>query len=58
LANYPPGRYFVVALPVVAVFVAAIVERDLPKGMPAAIATAGSIIAGTATVEALFRAHW
>jgi uncharacterized membrane protein len=52
------GRYFVVALPVVAVFVSAMVDRDLPKGMPAAIATAGSIIAGTATVEALFRAHW
>jgi len=52
------GRYFVIALPVAAIFVAAIVNRDLPKGMPAAIATAGSIIAGTATVEALFQAHW
>jgi len=30
----------------------------LPKGMPAAIAIVGSIIAGTATVEALFQAHW
>ena len=42
------------------VFVAAIVNRDLPKykGVPAAIAAAGSIIAGTATVEALFQAHW
>jgi predicted membrane protein DUF2142 len=52
------GRYFVIALPVAAVFVAAIADRDLPKGMTAAIATAGSIIAGTATVEALFHAHW
>jgi hypothetical protein len=52
------GRYFVIALAVAAIFVAAIVDRDLPKGMPAAIAIAGSIIAGTATVEALFHAHW
>jgi hypothetical protein len=52
------GGYFVIVLPVAAVFVAAIVDRDLPKTMPAAIAMAGSIIAGTATVEALFRAHW
>jgi uncharacterized membrane protein len=52
------GRYFVIVLPVAAVFVAAIVDRDLPKAMPAAVATAGSFIGGTATVEALFRAHW
>ena len=52
------GRYFVIALPVAAVFVAAMVDRDLPKGLPAAIAIAGSIIAGAATVEALFQAHW
>jgi uncharacterized membrane protein len=52
------GRYFVIVLPVAAVFVAAIVDRDLPKAMPTAIAMAGSIIAGTATVEALFQAHW
>src|SRR5436190_23849672 len=47
------GRYFVIALPVAAVFIATIINRELPKGMPAAIAIAGSIIAGTATVEAL-----
>jgi uncharacterized membrane protein len=52
------GRYFVIVLPVAAVFVAAIVNRELPRGMPAAIATAGSMIAGTATVEALLQAHW
>jgi len=52
------GRYFVIALPAAAVFVAAVVNRGLPKGMPAAIAIVGSIIAGTATVEALFQAHW
>jgi Predicted membrane protein (DUF2142) len=52
------GRYFVIALPAAAVFVAAIIDRELPKGMPAAIAIGGSIIAGTTTVEALFQAHW
>jgi uncharacterized membrane protein len=52
------GRYFVIALPVAAVFAAAMINRELPKGMPTAIATAGAIIAGTATVEALLQAHW
>ena len=52
------GRYFVIALPAAMVFVAAIINRGLPKGVPAAIAIVGSIIAGTATVEALFQAHW
>jgi hypothetical protein len=30
----------------------------LPSAMPAAIAITGSMIAGIATVEALFQAHW
>ena len=37
------GRYFVIALPVAAIFVAAVINRELPEGMPAAIATAGSM---------------
>ena len=52
------GRYFVVVLPVAAIFVAIVVNRELPSAMPAAIAITGSMIAGIATVEALFRAHW
>jgi uncharacterized membrane protein len=52
------GRYFVVALPVTATFIAAVVNRELPRGMPAAIAIAGSMIAGITTVEAVLRAHW
>jgi uncharacterized membrane protein len=51
------GRYFVVVLPVAAIFVAIVVNRELPNGVPAAIAITGSMIAGIATVEALFRAH-
>ena len=52
------GRYFVVVLPVAAIFVAIMVNRELPNAVPAAIAITGSMIAGIATVEALFRAHW
>jgi hypothetical protein len=52
------GRYFVIALPAAAVFVAAVIDRELPKGMPATIAIGGSMIAGITTVEALFQAHW
>lgn len=52
------GRYFVIALPVAAIFIAAVVNRELPRGMPAAIAIAGSMIAGITTVEAVLRPHW
>jgi hypothetical protein len=52
------GRYFVIALPVAAIFMAGAINRGLPPGMPAAIAIAGSLISGTATAAALFQAHW
>jgi uncharacterized membrane protein len=52
------GRYFVIALPAAAIFIAAVVNRELPRGMPAVIAVAGSMIAGITTVEAILRAHW
>ena len=52
------GRYFVIALPVAAVFIAALVNCELPRGVPAAIAIAGSMIAGITTVEAVLRPHW
>jgi uncharacterized membrane protein len=52
------GRYFVVVLPVAAIFAATVVNCELPNAVPAAIAITGSMIAGTATVETLFRAHW
>jgi uncharacterized membrane protein len=52
------GRYFVVVLPVAAIFVAIMVNRELPNAVPAAIAITGSMIAGIATFEALFQAHW
>src|SRR4051812_4606391 len=52
------GRYFVVVLPVAAIFVATVVNRELPSAISSAIAITGSMIAGIATVEALFQAHW
>jgi uncharacterized membrane protein len=52
------GRYFVVALPVAGIFIAAVINRELPRGLPAAIAIAGSMIAGITTVESVLRAHW
>ena len=52
------GRYFVIVLPVAAIFVATVINRELPSAMPAAIAITGAVIAGVATIEQLFRAHW
>jgi uncharacterized membrane protein len=51
------GRYFVIVLPVAAICVATAVNRELPSTLPSAIAITGSVIAGVATVESLFRAH-
>ena len=52
------GRYFVIALPAAAIFVAGLINIELPRGTPAAIAISGSMMAGIASVEALIRAHW
>jgi uncharacterized membrane protein len=52
------GRYFVIALPVAAIFVAAVANLKLPAGASAIIAIVGAMISGIVTVEALFRAHW
>jgi len=43
---------------VAAVFIAALVNCELPGRMPAVIAIAGSMIAGITTVEAVLRPHW
>ena len=53
------GRYFVIVLPVAAVFIAALVNCELPRRAPRkSIAIAGSMIAGITTVEAVLRPHW
>ena len=52
------GRYFIIALPVAAIFVAAAADRDLPYRMTSVIATLGAMISGIMTVDALWQAHW
>jgi hypothetical protein len=43
---------------VAAIFIAALVNRELPRGMPALIAITGSMIAGITSVDAVLQAHW
>jgi uncharacterized membrane protein len=52
------GRYFVVILPVAAIFIAAVINYEVPYGTSAVVATGGAMISGFATIEALLRAHW
>ena len=52
------GRYFVVILPVAAIFIAAVIHLEVPYRTSAVVASAGSMISGFATIEALLRAHW
>ena len=47
----------VIVLPVAAIFVATVMNHELPSTFPSAIAITGSVIAGVATVELLFREH-
>ena len=51
------GRYFVIVLPVAAICVATVINREMPSTLTAAIAITGSVIAGAATVESLFRTY-
>jgi hypothetical protein len=52
------GRYFVIVLPMAAIFMAALTNLELPRGMPALTAITGSMIAGLTTVHAVLNAHW
>jgi hypothetical protein len=52
------GRYFVIALPVAAIFLASLINLELPRGTPALIGITGSMIAGITTVEAVLQTHW
>ena len=52
------GRYFVIALPVTAIFIAAVCNIGLPRGVLAATAITGSLLSGISTFEALLEAHW
>jgi len=52
------GRYFLIALPPTAIFLAAMINLALPRGAPAMAAIAGVVLSGIATINALFEAHW
>jgi hypothetical protein len=52
------GRYFVIVLPVAAIFMASVINLELPHGTPALIGITGSMIAGITTVNAVLQAHW
>src|SRR5256886_11545496 len=52
------GRYFVVALPMAAIFLAATINVDLPRGAVATAAISGSLLSGATSFQALLGAHW
>ena len=52
------GRYFVPILPLVAIIVAAVVNRGPSERMSAAMAVILAVLSGCASVEAILRADW
>jgi Predicted membrane protein (DUF2142) len=52
------GRYFVIALPMAAIFMASMTNVHLPRGVLAATAITGSLLSGIASFQALLGAHW
>jgi uncharacterized membrane protein len=52
------GRYFVIALPIAAIFLASMTNINLPRPALAAIAITGSLLSGIASFQALLGAHW
>jgi uncharacterized membrane protein len=52
------GRYLIVIVPLLAVIIAAVVNRALPKKLVAGLAGCGSLLSGLATIEAVLRVDW
>jgi uncharacterized membrane protein len=52
------GRYFVIALPIAAIFLASLTNVDLPRRIVAGTAIAASLLSGAASVLTLVNAHW
>src|SRR5258708_27442972 len=52
------GRYFVIALPMAAIFLASMTNIDLPRGALATTAITGSLLSGITSFQALLGAHW
>ena len=50
------GRYFIIVLPVAAIFLAAAADRELPYRMNAILAALGAMTSGIVTIEALWQA--
>jgi uncharacterized membrane protein len=52
------GRYFVIALPMAAIFFASVINVGLPRGVLASVAITGSLVSGIVSFDTLLRAHW
>jgi len=52
------GRYFVIALPIAAIFLASLINVSLPRGVLATAAIVGSLLSGITSFKALLAAHW
>jgi uncharacterized membrane protein len=52
------GRYFVIALPISAIFLASLANVDLPRRVVGGTAIAASLLSGAASVLTLLNAHW
>ena len=52
------GRYFVIALPMAAIFLASMTNVDFPRGVRATVAITGSLLSGITSFQALLEAHW
>jgi uncharacterized membrane protein len=52
------GRYFTIVLPPAAVAIAATLNRGPREAVTAAIAVAGAVLCGIATIDAVIRSQW
>ena len=52
------GRYFVIILPTAAVFLASIINVELPRAAVAMAAITGSLLSGITSFKALLGAYW
>src|SRR5438445_11401184 len=52
------GRYFVIALPMAAIFMASLINLEFPHGVPALVAINDSMIAVVTSVVVVVNAQW
>jgi len=41
-----------------AIFMASLINLELPRGVPGLVAITGSLIAGVTSVDGVLKAHW